>query len=311
MKSLLACIVVCAAQSAFAIGPLSAINLANPAIVDWKIVGACKFTPRIQHWIPVAWGETSPRGDGGFISGISAEEGKTGAIRASGLESTLSARVFNFSEKLWRMSAIAMSHAQGMCSIQNAHVPSLIDLSLGAADCDNALVIKAAIKRAEVLSQATLLDLMSLAYDSGEDSGWTSGCRDKDRVDEAVAANARCTNDALGAGLQSNGLKATAVAARNCVGNWGSIIPRQARELGLTGPAASVKTLMRAMSTARDHLGQIDYPVDTDGKFQMAKPSRSDGFHAGTLPLPANVTPTADRRYAWIYWRKVSCCLGF
>ncbi len=147
-------------------------------------------------------------------------------------------------------------------------------------------------------------------YTNQADPGWTSGCRDKARVAEAVEAQVRCNTEHLGPALQQGGSKAAEVAARNCIGSWGSLIPRQSREIGLLGSQASAKACFRAMSTARDHLGMVPYPVGSDGKMQMALPGISGGIQPGQhlgLFLPG---VTDERKQsAWIYWRRVQCCV--
>ncbi len=295
-----------------AMDPLSAINRANPSIMEWRIVGACSIIPpriRVEHWIPVAWVETSPSGDSSLISGLSTRDGKSSSIRQSGLESSSAARVLNFTTPLWKMSKLALTHVEQVCTVEDSHVPAPIDPSGILAGCDGSSIIENAMSQIDGILQVSLMGMMTIAYDSTKDSGWLSGCRDKAKVDEAVAADLRCNIDMLDSNLNQGGIGNALLAGRNCIGRWGSLYPRQARDIGPTGPVASVKAAYRAMSTARDHLGRISYPVDVMGKFQQSYPSVSSSFRPGDKPLPANATLNPDRSYGWIYWRKVRCCV--
>lgn len=301
---------VLASTPAQAIDPLSAINRADPATVEWRIVGQCMFTPRVEHWIPLAWIETSPSGLQSFIDGVSVADGKTSVLRSAGLESSSSSRVLNFSNSLWKSSNIANAHQQQVCNVWDAAVQSIPEPSLSNSNCESGSSIAAGLKQFDALFRSATTPLMSLAYDSGHDSGWASGCRDKNQVEQATNANMRCDTDMLAPELQPGGNAASSAASKNCIGRWGSLIPRQSREIGLTGPLASAKTAFRAMSTARSHLDRFPYPVDQNGKMQLAAPNTSPSFRPGDRPLPASIQPNGARTYAWIYWRKVTCCVG-
>ena len=269
--------------SAHAIDSMSALNLSNPAIVQWKIIGSCYVGQIIQHWIPVAWVETSPTG-ASFVDGYGKSTDKASMLRTSGHESSMSARVLNVTDSLWKQSQIANSYEK-VCDISAANAGSASESTGGCSSAMN-------------FGQFSAGGDFEEAYDSTTDPGWLTGCRDKQKVEAAVAANVHCSPDNLNSGLTSS----------NCLGRWGSIIPRQAREIGLIGAAASAKTAFRSMSTARHHFSRISYAVDAFGQMQQALPSMSPGFFPGTLPLPGNVTLPADRRIAWIYWRLVMCC---
>lgn len=306
MRFLLALLLVAGSVTSFAqkLSPLEAINRSNPAIVDYKIIGAC---PRggllVQHWIPVAWTESAPAGQSS-IAGVREAAENTSALRTSGLESSVSTRVLNFSNWLWKRSNIARSYGNRVCSISDADVPAGIT-PYDTSDCASFGAVLASIATVALVNE----DIREV-YTSRADPGWVSGCRDKSRVDEAVTAQVRCDTEHLGAALQPGGARAAAVAARDCVGGWGSLIPRQSREIGLTGGMASAKACFRAMSTAREHLGVVPYPVATDGKMQQALPEISDGFHPGQRPLPSPADRIPDsRRASWIYWRRVQCCV--
>lgn len=308
--ALLLVIGLLSASHSHAIDPFSAINKSDPATVEWRVVGKCLITPRVQHWIPVAWVETSPAGNFSYIDGVPTSEEKTSVLRSSGLESSSSARVLNFTNDLWRSSNIANAYQQQVCNVWDAAVPAMLEIPSGGSECESVITIKAALRQLEIVFRAATPPFMLLAYDSSTDTGWTSGCRDKALVDAAVAANMRCSTDMLSSTLQPGGAAASALAQQNCIGRWGSVIPRQSREIGLTGPLASAKTALRAMSTARVHLDKFPYPVDTNGKMQLAAPVVSRSFAPGDSPLPSSIQPNAERRYGWIYWRKVTCCVG-
>lgn len=297
-----------ASPFAFAIDPISAINKANPAIMQWRIVGSCNmYSSIVEHWIPLAWIETSPSGSS-LIDGVSTQDGKSSLLREAGLESSVSTRILDFNDSLWMNSALAMSHGQQVCSVEDAYAGGGSELPSTSAGCSDSGSIKAAMRSIDGILQSSLNGLMTVAYDSTKDSGWLSGCRDKDKVDAAVAAQVRCTTDMLGADMQPGGANAQVLASKNCLGKWGSLYPRQARDIGFTGPVSSAKAAYRAMSTARAHLGRIYYPIDKQGQMQQAFPSISSGFRAGDMPLPG-ATQSTNRTYGWIYWRKVSCCI--
>jgi hypothetical protein len=301
----------CAASfPTMAMDPLTAVNRSDPATVQWRIVGQCLLSPRVEHWIPLSWIETSPSGQHSFIDGSPTTDGRTSVLRASGLESSSSARVLNFSNGLWRASNIANSLDQQVCNVWDAAVPAVLEQSVAVDDCESTIAIATGMKQFDVMFRAATNSLMSLAYDGSRDSGWASGCRDKSQVDQIIAANMRCDTEMLSTELQPGGAGATTAAAANCIGRWGSLIPRQSREIGLMGPTASAKTAFRAMSTARSHLNRFPYPVDRNGKMQLAAPTASQSFRPGDRPLPSTIQPNAARTYAWIYWRKVTCCVG-
>ncbi len=298
------------AAPAMAIDPLSAVNRADPATVQWRIIGQCMLTPLVEHWIPLAWVETSPSGQHSFIDGVTATDGRTSVLRSATLESSSSARIMNFTNGLWRSSNIANAYQQQVCNVSDAAVPAAPEPFPVSSDCNSGLSIAAGLQQFDNLFRSVTTPLMTLAYDSSRDSGWASGCRDKSKVEEATAVSMRCDTDMLASELQPGGSAAGAAAAKNCLGRWGSVIPRQSREIGLSGPLASAKTAYRAMSTARSHLGRFPYPVDTNGKMQLAAPNPSPSFRPGDRPLPASIVPNGARTYAWIYWRKVQCCVG-
>jgi hypothetical protein len=308
--TLLLVISLIATTNAVALDPLSAINRSDPATVEWRVVGQCLLTPRVEHWIPLAWVETSPSGNFSFISGVPTSDGKTSVLRSAGLESSSSARILNFTNSLWRSSNIANTYQQQVCNVSDAMAPAMLDSIQGGSDCESVATISGAMRQLDTLFRAATPAFMTLAYDSGRDPGWLSGCRDKSQVEAATSANMRCITDMLSPSLQPGGDSASAAAQRNCIGRWGSLIPRQSREIGLTGPLASAKTAYRAMSTARVHLDRFPYPVDGNGKMQLAAPATSGSFRPGDNPLPSAAQPNSERRYGWIYWRKVSCCVG-
>ncbi len=305
-ETLVAALTAACAMAASAATPLDAINTANPSIVEWEIIGACPMGGRlIRHWIPLAWTETSPAGQS-FITGASSQPLEpTSVLRTSGLESSVAARVFSFSNPLWRASIIANSYQQQVCNISDAHASATPD-PYPSGNCAAPSALRAALS-----SAFPLQGLLAESYSSNADPGWLSGCRDQARVDEAVDAQVRCDTEHLGPAMQPGGARAAAIAARNCLGRWGSLYPRQSRDIGLTGGAASAKAAYRAMSTARDHVGTLPYPVDTKGKMQMARPWISEGFRPGVKPLPspADKAPQ-NKQFAWIYWRQVTCCAG-
>lgn len=277
---------------ASAIEPSDAINLANKDMVHWMELGSCGYAGTlITHQIPLAWVETST-GGAPFLSGVSeGPERKSGLLRLSGLDSTAESRVFLFTESLWQNSEIAQEHDQQVCSIASASAPSLSSSS-GNSGC-----------RAESQNSSTGFSITE-AYDSRKDAGWTSGCRDDDIVKKNMASNLRCNTSNMSSSLITN----TSDSQNSCIGNWGSLHPRQSREIGLTGAAASAKTAFRAMSTARDHFGSVPFPVDSFGMMQQSMPSKSPGFFPGSLPLYGTKNPE-NKHFAWIYWRTVVCCI--
>ncbi|MDT8992834.1 hypothetical protein RQP54_18315 [Curvibacter sp. APW13] len=299
-----------ASTATLATDPLAAINLSDPATVQWRIVGRCMVSPRVEHWIPLAWVETSPSGQHSFIDGTPTADGKTSVLRSSGLESSNSARILNFTNNLWRASNIANSLQQQVCNVWDASLQAPPASTSATADCESSSAIAVGLKQFDDLFRSVTTPLMTLAYDSTRDSGWTSGCRDKTLMEQATASNMRCDTEMLSPDLQPGGAAASAAATKYCVGRWGSLIPRQSREIGLTGPAASAKSAYRAMSTARNHLNRFPYPVDTAGKMQLAAPNPSPSFTPGDRPLPSSIQPNGAKVYAWIYWRKVTCCVG-
>ncbi|MDZ7920657.1 hypothetical protein [Rhodoferax sp.] len=302
-------LLICTAMPASAVTPAQAIEMANPSAVEMKIIGSCLLVPRISHYLPVAWLETSPKGNYSEITAISPSESSTGALRQSLHETNYAARVLAFTNTAWRTSTIAESYGQQVCDISDSYQGGPIEAPSSNFPCESLAQSAAKQQTNEVRYAVPLQGFMTSAYDSALDDGWLTGCRDKARVDQAVAANMRCESASLPLSLNIGGSEAKALEALSCVGRWGSLIPRQARGIGATDAAASAMAAYRAMSTAKSHLGRIPFALDTGGgKFQQTAPGVSSAFIPGTLPLPGNVANSNDRKYAWIYWRKVSCC---
>lgn len=281
-------------NSASAISSLDAINMSNPEMVQWRKLGKCGFMGTlITHRIPLAWTETSPGGPA-FITGVpQGQESKSGFLRLSGLDTGSESSVFLFTQSLWMDSQIANSYNQRVCPISSATVPSGGGFG-GAASCE------APQQSMDSSDDGSII----VGYDSRRDPGWKSGCRDDAIVKQNMANNLRCFTSNMSPNLMAN----SSDTQNSCIGNWGSLYPRQGREIGLTGAVASAKTAYRAMSTARDHLGSIPFPVDQAGLMQQSMPTRSPGFSPGQRPISGS-QDAANKHYAWIYWRQVICCI--
>lgn len=272
---------------------------ADAACIEPQIIGPCFCGPvacgvRIRRFVPVALVETTRApGDSLLAPGLPGL-GVAHATTSSALsttDNTAEAHVWALPDgPLPGLDCLA-------CGLSAARLPAPTQ-DAAAARCGPAAVVGQATQAAAANLGGPWLP--HLAYASEIDLiNWRTGCRDLfDPRSAALLLSPAC---GAGAGLEPGPAR--------CLGQWGSLLPRQMRDIGPPPLLHSAKTAVRAMSIAREQIGSFPYPVDTDGKLQQVYPATGACFRVGQLPLPAQTS--ADGRHAWIYWRPVSCCVGY
>jgi len=249
----------------------------------------CGF--RVRMYVPVALVETV-RAPGDSLLAVPG----AGVPEAAGTVSSSHAALDNTAEAhAWLLGNTAWLFSGQLpclpCQPSDARSPPPPPSSLSDVMCDPASAVVQALTGS--VQSGLGPPLASLAYASEADAvNWRTGCRDLLAID---------TWSGQLAGL----------------GRWGSLYPRQMRDLGTAPVVYSAKTAYRALSIAREQLGTLPFPVDLAGRMQQAYPAVSTCFDVGEQPLPqapASERPVAtsgDGRYGWFYWRPVSCCVGF
>lgn len=259
------------------------------------VLGPCFCGPlpcgaQVLMYVPVAYVEVV-RAPGDAL--IAAPPGATpgdaaGTVSSSdaALDHTAETRVWLIGDSAWTLAAQPPCL---QCKPSHAWAPAPAPAAPLAAGCDPAQAVAQAVLGSAASAAGGLLP--SLAYASELDAvNWRTGCRDLLAMDAWVGSLA------------------------GALGSWGSLYPRQMRDLGTAQPVYSAKTAYRAMSIARDQLGTFPFPLDPSGLMQQAYPAVSECFAVGEpLSAPASsrgaqVSP--DARYGWFYWRPVTCCIG-
>ena len=282
---------------------------AEAACAQPEVIGPCYCGPiacglRVRRYVPVAVVETT-RAPGDTLLGLQMPSLPYGGGTAS---SSLSTTDNTAEVHVWSLpDGMAPGLSCLTCGPSAARLPAQA-VDVAALLCGPA----AAVAQATQSAAAALAGpwLPTLAYASEIDAiNWRTGCRD------LVAPQPK----GISRLLVCTGLSAAPATGSDagCLGAWGPLLPRQMRDIGPPPLLFSAKTAVRAMSIARDQIGDFPYPVDTDGKMQQVYPAVSACFRVGQLPLPQlpdaarPALPSADGRYAWIYWRQATCCVGF
>ncbi|MEM0173343.1 MAG: TraU family protein [Sulfolobaceae archaeon] len=103
-----------------------------------------------------------------------------------------------------------------------------------------------------------------------------------------------------------------------CIGNWATLYPRvgfvdqQSEVVGSAVDAVrSVSWDSYANNQPRIDIAPIPISVSTfSDKIQMAKPSKQNAMYIGTnFKEWDNNLVSKDGYYAWIYWKKFTCCM--
>jgi hypothetical protein len=299
-----ALLVCCAGARAFDLTALFQGLDAQGQCAQTITIGTCSCGPvpcaiRVERFVPVAIAETTRSPGDSIVAPLS-----TGpAVPAGTLSSSISLTDNTAEAHVWTLpdALVYLGSCLG-CRAGSAISPSLA-LDPSPAACGAASSVVQATQSAAAMVVGSVGP--KLAYASEFDAlNWRTGCRDKTNSGLAAAFGLACA-----ANFDASG--------DACIGRWGPLRPRQMRDVGPVGPLYSAKTAVRAMSIARDQLGTFAYPVDGAGRLQQVYPSVSDCFGVGELPLPqsgaslAPVRTSRDGRYAWLYWRKVGCCIGY
>jgi len=281
----------------------------DAACAEQQVIGQCycglvACGLRVRRYVPVAVVETT-RAPGDSLLGLPVPGGPYAGATAS---SSLSMTDNTAEAHVWLLPD-GMVPGLGCltCGPSAARLPAAV-VDAATPLCGPA----AAVAQATQTAAAALAGpwLPRLAYASELDAvNWRTGCRDL--ADPQVHAIPQLLACAALPGASAVGENAA------CLGAWGPLRPRQMRDIGPPPMLYSAKTAVRAMSIAREQIGSFPYPVDTGGKLQQVYPAASACFRVGELPLPQlpfaarPALPSTDGRYAWIYWRQASCCIGF
>jgi hypothetical protein len=241
-------------------------------------------------YVPVAFVETvRAPGDSllplPLLASALADRPATLSSSQSGLDNTAEAHAWLLGDAAW---LLAVHLPCLLCRPSDARSASPVSPAPVDPLCGPASDTAAAFAPANPSGFSPLLS--ALAYASELDSmNWRTGCRDRLAFGTAPAL----------------------------LGHWGSLYPRQMRDLGTSPIVYSAKTAFRALSIAREQLTTFPFPVDLAARMQQAYPAVSTCFDVGEQPLPQASTSarpvqsSGDGRYGWFYWRLVSCCVGF
>ena len=331
IRSLAACALTwlaAVAHGADALGPGELAQRINPSsdCTRAAVVGLCYcgYTPCgywLEMYIPAVFVETVVRPGDTLLAtrNFAAQVGKGGGTLATGsaslstTDNTAEAHVWALSDSMMQASALQPCL---VCKPSDSHVPAASGGSSLSSPCDPSGQIAA-----EILSAAAGVNIPympSLQYASEIDfTNWHTGCRDLSLANALASNGFTCSAVGVAQWLGGGDALSRLIGADACVGAWGPLYPRQMRDIGNNPVVHSAKTSYRAMSIARDQLGQLPIPVDLAGRMQQAFPNVSACFGVGTLPLPEpgwSAQPTvasADGRYGWFYWRPVACCKRF
>jgi hypothetical protein len=272
-----------------------------------RVIGVCHCGSlpcgiRLERYVPVAIVETTRAPGDSLVDFLPVPAPLAGSTVSSALSMTDNTAEVH----VWSVPGVPLPGLGCVtCGAADAALPA-VATEVASAACGPVAPVVQALRAAP----AGGLWGPRLAYASELDAlNWRTGCRD-------------LTNPALALLAGPSACLWSRVDARPgrdsyCLERWGSLIPRQMRDIGPNPLLYSAKTALRGMSVARDQIGNFPFPVDTDGQLQQAYPALSACFRVGQLPLPqaplsgrpALVSP--DGRYAWIYWRRATCCVGF
>lgn len=280
-----------------------------------EVLGQCFCGPvpcglSVRRFVPVAVIETTRAPGDSLLTEwrlpmVPDSAGPAGATVSSALSQTDNTAEVH----VWTLPGVPLPLLGcALCGAAAAAVPTGPASADAAPLCSAASAVTDAVRSAGAALAGA--GLPALAYASELDAvAWRTGCRDLGEISSWLARGVHCLGPALpGAFAQT--------PDPLCLGAWGALRPRQMRDIGPSPILYSAKTAVRAMSLARDPLGNFAYPVDTAGQMQQLYPVVSACFRVGELPLPATgtserpVAVSADGRYAWLYWRQASCCVG-
>jgi hypothetical protein len=282
--------------------------------VQAQVVGVCMCGPtvcgvRVRQYVPVAFVETTKGGGDSLLSipGIRLPGGPgTASSSLSATDNTAEAHV-------WNLPDLPPQGPRCMgCGVASAWVPAGATAPAPAV-CGSAALVSRAIGAIAPMTSALPLPMPvpTLAYASELDAiNWRTGCRD------LLDPQSRGAVEQLACGVPGGELAMAAIGESACIGSWGAMRPRQMRDIGPSPILHSAKTAVRAMSIAREQIGNFSFLVDTQGKLQQVYPRISSCFRVGELPLPEPpsssmpAVASPDGRYGWVYWRPTTCCVS-
>lgn len=321
LQKLAASLLFFAAFQAHSVDPLTLINSTPGSCVDWKFKGMCSPLvpiPRIEHNIPVAYVEVMPGATqtlldvnipplmvkqftiDGMVTGSVVGQNSSG-----GTNNTFESSALLVSKLLWETSRHAILRKPFLCPFESAFAPFSVGELASVWDQIKESDTCPLPNPAAFFSGDTVF--LTKGYStSGDVNNWRTGCRDKGASNAIMEGKINCV-----AGVNIGGGPADA-----CVGRWGSLYPRQMREIGLDTVTASAKTAYRALSNGRS-TGYLPFRVDPGLIFAQTSPKYSQCFPAGTNPLPTQasgaarpVSVSSSGKYGYVVWRRVSCCVA-
>lgn len=305
----------------------NAINL-DSSCLDFRVYGWCPYTDKvlISHYYPVALIELirSP-GDNAF----------GGDVANKAMASRTTKRVQNgFEVRIWDIGPLVDQMGQCMlCTSAEAQIGKLLNglstdifSDLGGQLTEMGLELD---KMAEANGQAcgptpqqvkqqidkfNRASKIDLFYTTELDViNWRTGCRDLSK--EGFSSNMKCLyNDVTG---DLNGAFDLDIGlfdddGKECVGAWGSVIPRQYRAVN-TEVVSAAFTGWRGLHVSNFDLKNFKYAFSMNTKLQHAHPVVSKCFKPGrsAIFVEKDTFSSPNGNYAFIYWVPTACCRGF
>lgn len=283
----------------------------------------------IFMYVPVAYvettrqpGETTVASAALRTQGMSfGDLGRTVSRARSNSDSTSEAHVYTLPDRL--ILAAGLGPVNMVCTPSDAMAPDVATPAASAtllsrATCGNLLGDVAGAMASQLANafDGTISEALCTprpVYWSELDvPNWRTGCGDETISKLMLSSGFTCQAGPLAAFRNVAQPLAALLGPDTCIDHWDALYPRQMRERGLAGPAASAKTAYRAMSLARASFGAFPFPVGLDGFMQQVYPAPSrcfpPGAHVEAMTL-AGVNTSNDDNYGWVYWRPAKCCV--
>lgn len=297
----------------------------EPATLSYSVGSLCcefcatKF--KVFHYYPVAFVEVTRSDMDSFATGGGAGGNPlTSTVDTDGKFShSFEARVWDLPEIVVDL-AFSWQHCK-LCSKPGGLVGNPADMidpaalsDLVAGVCsDPATIVADQMKQAlegayqKILSSMPGLDCIpKVLYDTASDPHWANGCRD---IAAASMAGPVCDVPGASAGLSVSDWIGGG-AFNPCVGQWGSVLPRQKQVLNQDIQTAAALTAYRAIHVSKYTWKTFPYDASLRGKLQQTVPNPSIGFPPGINKEIFNASRTTPHNGRWIFvwWVPTACC---
>lgn len=282
----------------------------------------CKFCATkfiVRHYQPVAFVEVTRSDADSFATGGTVSDKATATISTDGKQNhSFQARVWDLPEIVTQL-AFGLTHCRlcgkppGVGNPADQIDPSaLADLAAGICSSPADVVANEMKQALQGMYQQLLATMPGMdcipkvLYDSASDSHWDTGCRD---IALAQVAGPVC--DIPGASAGMTVMDWIGGGSFNpCVGQWGSVLPRQKQVLNHDIQTAAALTAYRAIHVAKNTWKTFPYDASLRGKLQQTVPNASTGYSPGTNKMLFNLerTTSMNGRWVFVWWVPVSCC---